>query len=152
MAFVIRADRDYWSNTSGWTKYKSWATFFDTREEVEEAQDFVLADFAEVRPYVAEVPNATAGYFALQRLMQDRDGDEWGWAMSWLFAICDAMTFDRDMEVPAEWDFRPSPLGKSTDDEWKDEILVGLSDNQLAYVGNVLHRYTEHLRKAGKDY
>lgn len=144
MPFVIRnADGDYWSNQDGWTEFRTFATFFDNAETV---NDPVESHHRE------EVPNRIAGMCALRRLSVDRDGDEWGWAMSWMFALCDTMLFDRGMEIPFEWEFRPSPIGKCTDDEWKDEILSDLSDNQLAYLGNLLHRYTTRLRKAGKDY
>lgn len=144
MAFVIRnAQGDYWSNDNGWTEHKSWATFFDDDSEINDPIKAVRRE---------GVLDCTAGFYGLQQLVQDFDGDEWGWAMSWWFAICDEMTFNRDLATPCEWQFHPSPMGKRNDDEWKDEILAQMSNGQLAYLGKLLHRYTTRLRKLGKDY
>jgi hypothetical protein len=150
MMYVIRAaDGDYWSNNNGWTEHRHWASYYSRREDIE---DFILADFASAGVYVDEVPNYVAGRAARQAIMDDRDGDWYGWAMSWLFAICDRITFETDSQVPAEWEFRPSPLGPSNDDEYKIDIMSYLCEYQLLYVGEVLHRYIARLKKLGKDY
>lgn len=152
MAFCIRTpDGDYWSNRDGWTNHKVNATFFDTQDET---SNFILADQANVQPYAEEVPNATAGYYALRQItVAHDDSDPYGWAMSWWFAICDRLHFATDTTVPDEWQFSPSPLGPtSSDDEYKSEILQDFSDRQLCYVGEVLHRYVALLKLNGKDY
>lgn len=144
MPVILRnSDDDYWSNSQGWTEFRECATFFDDASQVWGMEG-----------YTQTATVYEAGHNARRQLEDDNDGDSWGWAISWLFAICDTITFERaDIYVPDEWGFRPSPLGSaSADDSWKTEILQQLSNGQLAYVGKMLHRYTAILRKAGKDY
>lgn len=142
---IRNIDGDYWSNGLGWTEFKMLASFYDDDEQVE------LPHYPRPCEFIT-VSRAYAGWCALHSVAQDRDGDEWGWCLGWLFAVCDTLLFDRNEEVPAHWEFRPSPMGKSSDDEWRDEVLGDMSNSQLLYVGEVLHRYSNNLRRMGKDY
>lgn len=88
----------------------------------------------------------------IQEMCSDNDGDSWGWAMSWWFAVSDHLHFLSDVPVPAEWEFRPSPLGMSTEDLWQLDILSEYSPEEWLAAGRILHRYTALLRRHGKDY
>lgn len=86
------------------------------------------------------------------RLMFD-SGDAWGSAMNMWFAIADEVYFNRDMEVPTEWNFKPSPIGPANDpDDYATEIVTNMSDDALSRFGAVMHRYVGVLKHAGVDY
>ena len=80
------------------------------------------------------------------------DGDKWGNGMIWLFNIADEIHFNRDTCVPDEWQFRPSPLGPSSDDDYQAEIVQNMPDDDLLRFGNVIHRYLDRVRFLGEDY
>lgn len=81
------------------------------------------------------------------------DGDRWGNTMNWLFNIADEIYFNRNFEVPVEWEFKPSCLGPSNDPEdWVQQIVISSNDVELLHWGKVLNRYADLLRKHGKDY
>lgn len=79
--------------------------------------------------------------------------DPWGEAMSAFFELC-ARMYKRGLTIPAEWQYRPSPL--TSDPTEKDNYWYSLfarcGRHQLLAIGNLLHRYTEYLRRKGKDY
>jgi hypothetical protein len=151
MIYVCRASNgDYWSNRDGWVTDKASASFFDNPATLDL---FLMVNAAEHNPRAERVPGAVGGFYARRAIMDDYDhGDPYGWAMSWLFAICDRITFETESSVPAAWEFRPSPMGPSNDDEFKAEVMQDWCDYQLLYVGEFLHRYIAILKKAGKDY
>lgn len=70
------------------------------------------------------------------------DGDDWGTATFWLFNIADEIYFERDFDVPHEWQFRPSPLGKCSDDNYIEYSITEAGDGDLLRFGKLLHRYT----------
>ncbi len=81
------------------------------------------------------------------------DGDTWGETMQWWFTIADEIYFNRDFPVPADWHFRPSPLGPSNEPgEWPVDIVEAAGDDELLAFGNLLNRYARLLKRAGKDY
>ena len=81
------------------------------------------------------------------------DGDDWGETMCWLFTIADELHFERATPVPDEWQFRPSPLGPSNDDDdFRTDCVREADDETLVRFGNLLTRYARLLRKHGKDY
>jgi len=132
----------FWLIDIGWVPDQKCASVYDTNVGINLP---IGGSWMEVTPRYARVR-------AMAELRQDNDGDDWGWAISWLFAICDELMFRRSLPVPAEWEFRPSPFGPDDSDEWKTSILDTFSDSQVQYCGNLLYRYTERLRRAGKDY
>jgi hypothetical protein len=89
------------------------------------------------------------------------DGDPWGWAMGWLFAIARAVNGETG-ETPEHWQYRPSPLEKwpplRDEDCFPDSEVWAWVDNgwfsiqEIEDAGEVLHRYTAMLRRAGADY
>lgn len=85
-------------------------------------------------------------------------GDPWGSNIAWLFALAEFLTHEGD-GTPDEWEFRDSPLH----DEWEpegypEEMLSDMWDDGIFTVedaeafGNVLNRYDNLLRMAGKNY
>lgn len=68
------------------------------------------------------------------------DGDAWGHCMQWWFAIADEIEFNRDFDVPADWQFRPSPLGLCEDDEYMRSIMNDATDDALRAMGAMVHR------------
>jgi hypothetical protein len=86
------------------------------------------------------------------RLSND-DGDSWGSVMAWLFAIADEITFYRNptLNVPNEWEFRPSPLGADTETQ-THKICHQAKDIALVKLGDTLWRYRAKLIVADKDY
>lgn len=88
------------------------------------------------------------------------DGDAWGDALTFHFAVAEALTHAGDGEVPAEWGFRDSPQHASPlpADDWPDAELMELTEagtvtsDDLRAFGHVLHRYLRILRDAGRDY
>lgn len=90
-----------------------------------------------------------------QALRQDDlRGDPWGTAIAALFDVCDTLHFDRDATVPAEWDYRPSLFGPLPEDErsYTGEHLPEASTGDLLRFGDLLNRYCDLLRHAGRDY
>ena len=84
------------------------------------------------------------------RLLGD-SGDPWGTMMQWWFTVAEEM-HSRGLPIPASWQYRQglSPQNDPTDPV--TEVVVALSDADLAKLGNVLDRYASILKKAGKDY
>jgi len=83
----------------------------------------------------------------------DYKSDEWGRTMHWLFNICDIIHFERDIDVPEAWQYRPSPFGSSIDDDDSDAEFLRLADTEtLLTFGNMLHRLCDLLTRTGKDY
>lgn len=81
------------------------------------------------------------------------DGDKWGNAMHWLFCLADEMHFRRDaMNVPAEWQFKPSPFGPDDEDEYVNESLSRTPTHTLEAFGALIYRYCDKCRAAGLDY
>ena len=81
------------------------------------------------------------------------DGDDWGTAMLFWFAIADEIHFNRDFPVPNEWEFRPSPLGPSNEEgDYIADTVREADDDSLARFGALIHRYARLLRHLGKDY
>jgi hypothetical protein len=39
------------------------------------------------------------------------NADPFGCTLSWLYAACDALTFEHDVPVPTDWHLIPSPFG-----------------------------------------
>ncbi len=78
-------------------------------------------------------------------------GDPWGDTMGWWFAVAGEM-YERDLPIPAEWRYRPSPLGSKDPDAYETPICSMATDEALRLFGRALTRYADRLRAAGKDY
>lgn len=87
-----------------------------------------------------------------QEFRLTNDGDSWGNAMSWLFAMADEIYFHRDFEVPTKWQFRPSPLGPDTEERYETEIIKETKDAELIKFADLIYRYETALRHAGESY
>ena len=79
------------------------------------------------------------------------DGDPWGNAMSWWFAIADELEGNRELSCPDHWEFRMSPLGPEND-SYQAAIVNEYSDAVLIRFGNVLCRYVQFLKYKNMDY
>jgi len=82
------------------------------------------------------------------------DGDIWGNVLGWMFRIADSLTFHHEEAVPAEWQFRPSPMGRGDDPE-EDDVAAMLDETDpadLVLFGGVLELAREVLVAQGKDY
>jgi hypothetical protein len=80
------------------------------------------------------------------------DYDPWGHCMHWLFTIADHLYWNEG-ETPAEWQFRPSPIGPQNDpDDYVTEIVSAADTAALIDFGNVLNRYAALMRAADMDY
>lgn len=80
-----------------------------------------------------------------------QSGDWWGDTMSWWFAVAGEM-WERGLPIPAEWKYRPSPLGGKEPDAYETPICEDASDDALRLFGRALTRYAAKLKAAGKDY
>lgn len=81
------------------------------------------------------------------------DGDDWGHVMRWLFAIADEIYFNRDFPVPADWGFRPSPLGPSNDDDdYTTQCVREADDASLLMFGKMMNRAANILAAMNCDY
>lgn len=90
-----------------------------------------------------------------RQLMQEYrltcDGDTWGNTMAWWFAVAGEM-HERGLDIPADWQYRPSPLGGKNDDAYETPICEEASDDALILFGRAMNRYATILKAAGKDY
>lgn len=79
--------------------------------------------------------------------------DAWGWCMGWWFAIAGAI-HDRGDAVPAEWHYRPSPMGGADPDGFEDNTIAELeiTTPALIHAGNLLNRYAEFCKRKELDY
>jgi hypothetical protein len=104
----------------------------------------------------------TPGYKALRaeyNMMFD-EHDPWGSTIEWMFAISETLTHWADV-THLPWDFHDSPVHgdwQPEDDGYVSETLCDLYDggsvtaDDLITFGQVLDRYDDILRAAGKDY
>ena len=84
--------------------------------------------------------------------MDDIKYDPWGVAMSVFFDVAGEL-YDRMGRCPHEWEYRPGAMGPYVEEDsiYFDSIRAA-SDDELEYLGNLLHRYTQMLKYFGKDY
>lgn len=85
------------------------------------------------------------------------DGDQWGNAMGFFFAVADYLCFDTDIPVPDSWGFRPSPLGPDDESYQYREIETlieagEITDQDVLRFGRILNRLTDIYRAKGIDY
>lgn len=78
-------------------------------------------------------------------------GDWWGDTMGWWFAVAGEM-WERGLDIPDSWRYRPSPMGGKDADRYETEVCEAATDEALLLFGRALSRYADCLKKAGKDY
>ena len=78
-------------------------------------------------------------------------GDPWGDCMGFLFAVCDVLEFDRESPKPWDWGYRPGAASE-VPEETRMYGLEEFSTEALEEFGEVLGRYRNVIRAAGKDY
>lgn len=95
-------------------------------------------------------------------MRMDDTEDPWGTAMQHSFAIAEALTYlGWEHYVPAETEFRCSPLGPALDrepDQYPDCLYAAdlqsgvMTADEANRTLKVLHRYLRLLKYAGMDY
>ena len=81
------------------------------------------------------------------------DGDAWGCSLQALFAIAGELHY-RGFDTPEDWGYQPGAMGgdpRVVEDIWFSECETA-SPEELEHFGNVLSRYINILRRAGRDY
>ena len=77
--------------------------------------------------------------------------DEWGNTMEAWFE-CAGQMYERGMDIPIEWEYKPSPLGATEEDSEFHYTFLECSNAQLKAIGNLLFRLCAKLKRQGKDY
>lgn len=103
----------------------------------------------------------TAGYKNLRFEFNTMwDGyDPWGSVLEWLFALAET-AYHAGLDIPSEWEFHDSPAHHA---EYEPEGYEAervqemyecgeVTGDDLITFGQVLNRYADILREAGKDY
>lgn len=79
--------------------------------------------------------------------------DPWGSCMNWWFAVADSLHFTHGHDVPAHWEFRPSPIQTETEpDSCEAEFCNDADPDDLERFGNLLCRYADLLTRNGYSY
>lgn len=79
--------------------------------------------------------------------------DLWAETKHWWFVIADEIYWNRDFEVPEEWQFEPSPLGpQNEEDDFVTHVVQEASDEDLMDFGALIHRYARLLDYMGLSY
>lgn len=85
------------------------------------------------------------------RLVGD-DSDPWGSAMELWFAVAGELNHRDPYLIPAEWQYRPSPLGGKDPDSYWTELLEDCTDQTLSEMGAILFRYVRYCEFKGLNY
>jgi hypothetical protein len=89
----------------------------------------------------------------LQELKATNDGDNWGWAMSVAFPLCEILYLRDEHDIPELMRFRPGMGGVNLEEDCHvTEILKDQETCDLEQIGRVLNRYMEILKQKGEDY
>lgn len=91
------------------------------------------------------------GWKSEYRLQADR-GDAWGSAMIAFFTLANEL-YMRGADIPSEWGYSPGMVDdpREPEDYFYDMFRM-TGEFMLLEIGNLLHRYTEHLKYHGEDY
>lgn len=84
-------------------------------------------------------------------------GDAWGSAMGAFFDLAAELYGRDDATIPDEWRYRPGAMGNPCEHDGllvphNFGLFVGVATADLERFGALLHRYTNLLREAGRDY
>lgn len=101
-----------------------------------------------------------AAYLAIRAEvnMHFGDGDPYGTAMEWWFAIADQVWHWMPEAIPADWQFGHSPLCEGLDDSYSDSMIRDMlkrgdtNIRALRDYGVILTRYMGWLKRAGLNY
>ena len=84
--------------------------------------------------------------------MADNPSDDpWGTCLSWHFDLCDYIHWTLQEEVPSAWCYDPG-FADRPDDDGRQGTFILETYKDLVKFGNLLKRYADKLRQAGKDY
>lgn len=88
-----------------------------------------------------------------QLMMGFDPGDRWGSAMGMFFDVTEELD-RRGADIPPAWGYRCGALGVGEPETYDAEVITELNpdDEDLLRLGNVLHRYTGMLDRAGHSY
>lgn len=86
--------------------------------------------------------------------MNDFSHDPYGTTMHYWFIVADEICFFREkLDVPFDWEFRPSPFGAAHDDcPLEVEFIQMLDDETLLQFGEMLHRLYNICKRKGWNY
>ena len=81
-------------------------------------------------------------------------GDAWGSAMGAFFDLAAELWIRDDAMIPDEWRYSPGAMGGDPreEDSFFFHVFAAADTADLERLGSVLHRYTDMLRTAGRDY
>ena len=81
-------------------------------------------------------------------------GDAWGSAMGAFFDLAAELYTRDDSVIPEDWRYRPGAMGGDPrdSDSYNFGLFLGAATDDLERFGALLHRYTNFLRAAGRDY
>lgn len=79
--------------------------------------------------------------------------DPFGHLMGAFFAVVEELHFNRGVEIPAAWKFRPG-IGGVDSDSYEHQVIAELkpSDLELLRLGRFCHRLYGIVDRAGKSY
>lgn len=77
--------------------------------------------------------------------------DSWGDSMELSFAVAGEM-YERGMAIPKKWKYYPSPFGAKDEDSYWTKPLETVTDEDLERLLTFCWRYTNLLKRHGKDY
>ena len=102
-------------------------------------------------PETSSSPVTLAGLVAELR-SGDLHYDPWGTAMGAFFAVAAELQW-RGTDIPAKWQYTPGCAAdqREPDGDWF-ALLEAADEEVLLSFGEMLHRYTDLLRRDGKDY
>jgi hypothetical protein len=84
--------------------------------------------------------------------LNDIKGDPWGASMEAFFECAGRMN-KRGVQIPVSWQYKPGLGGDGTDkDSYYYSLFAHCGNSQLLAIGLFLERYTNYLRKKGRDY
>lgn len=125
-----------------------------TDEETGQDADDELEKIARCIAFLKDANPLDGGTRSLSNLKDEfrltGDGDDWGNAMSWWFAVALEMN-DRGMTIPDDWKFRAG-AGRSDAETLEGEACQQAEETALEEFGALLDRYVRYLKFKGKDY
>ena len=67
-------------------------------------------------------------------------------------AIADYLHFRTAVEVPASWEYSPSPIATDIEEDcYLSHVMHQFEVSEVLHAGNILHRYRMYLRSKGLD-
>ena len=83
----------------------------------------------------------------------DGFSDPFATCMSWLFAVAEVIHFEREIDVPPEWQYRPSPVQTEPEpDRLEVDLLRDEDDETVLALGRLLYRWSRLIEARGDSY